>query len=237
MSLDILMHDLGGCEGCPVSIMRAYLSLERIGRIYAKRLGNHTLSKTFDVAIVTGNACINDQRIMKELEEIREKANIRIAYGSCASVGGITLFAKGGREPRPEHRTYLPVSYLVKVDYAIPGCPPSPNFLVSLLNMLKDGKGYFLPVFSAVAKAKKLSGYDLQDEVVLLGLCVGCGACTLSCPTHALKMVDGRPDLQPEKCIRCGTCTIRCPRFTQLLIRRFHPKIKILNQRSGGHEK
>lgn len=231
--LEILIHDLGGCEGCPLSIMRAYPQVMAFSNIYSKCLGNHTLDKKYDIAIVTGSVCINEPRIVEELKKIRENAYILVAYGSCASVGGITLFARGGREPRPEHRTYLPLSYVVDVDYAIPGCPPAPNFLVSLLNMIIRGKGYFLTVFAATAKAKKLSGFDLQDEIVLPGLCVGCGACVLSCPTHALQMVDKKPDLLPEKCIRCGACTIRCPRYTQILVRKFKPITKTLSPQEG----
>ncbi len=155
------------------------------------------------------------------MKRIRERSRILIAYGSCAAVGGIMLFARGGQEPRPDHRLYKPVTRVVDADYAIPGCPPAPSMLVSLINCLRAGKGYFLNLFHAAARAGKLSGFDLMDDVVLNGICVGCGACVLSCPTNALHMVEGKPDLVAEKCIRCGTCTVRCPRFSQLLIRRY----------------
>ena len=226
--LKILLHDLGSCEGCQISILRVYPRLTAFAELYSRYLGNHTLNGKFDVAVVTGSVCINEPRIIEELKKIRENTHILIAYGSCASVGGVTLFARGGKEPRPEHRTYFPLSHVVEVDYAIPGCPSAPTFLVNLLNMIMRSGGHFLTLFVAVAKAKKLSGFDLQDEIVLPGLCIGCGACVLSCPTHALQMVDGRPDLLPEKCIRCGTCVVRCPRYSQLLIQKFKPKVKTL---------
>ncbi len=232
--LRILIHDLGGCEGCPLSIMRAYADLKEVCEIHSKCLGNHSFDREYDIGIVTGSVCINEPRVVKEVRDLRKISKILVAYGSCASVGGITLFSRGGREPRPEHRTYLPVSFVVDVDYAIPGCPPSPNFLVNLIKMLRQGKCYFLSVFAAAAKARKRSGFDLQDEIVLQGLCIGCGACVLSCPTHALHMVDKKPDLLPEKCIRCGTCTIRCPRFTQLLVSRYRPTIKAIPAEGGG---
>ena len=93
-----------------------------------------------------------------------------------------------------------------------------------------------MDLFKAVSAYSKLSGFDLMDEVVLTGICVGCGACVLSCPTNALHMVDGRPDLIVEKCIRCGTCTVRCPRFTQILIQRYklRERAKMLASLVGG---
>jgi len=221
---DLLIYDVGGCEGCPLSILRVLPQLEERVHVSSRALGNLSLSRDYDYAVVTGSACINEERVTSIIRRIREKAKVLIAYGSCASVGGITLFCRGGQRPRPEHRTFLPISSVVEVDYAIPGCPPNPTLLVNLLDSL-EGKGgsrskYFLSLFSRVAKEKKLSGFDLMDEIVLSGLCIGCGACVLSCPAHALHMVEGKPDLIPEKCIRCGTCCVRCPRFTQLLLRR-----------------
>ncbi len=219
--VDILIYSIGGCEGCPLSILRIYPKLVNAVNVYSKYLGETSLSRDYDIAIVSGSVCINDQWSMNTLKTIREHARILVAYGSCASVGGITLFCRGGQEPKPEHRTFQPLSTIVKVDYAIPGCPPAPNLLLSLINSIRVGRGFFLQLFASVVKARKLSGFDLLDEIVLSGLCIGCGACILSCPNSALQMIDGKPDLIVEKCIRCGTCCVRCPRFTQLLIRRY----------------
>ena len=226
----LLVYDIGGCEGCPLSIIRALPQLTSIVDVYSSHLGNMDLDRDYDIIVVTGSICINDPVKVELLKKLRDKACILIAYGSCASVGGITLFCRGGQEPRPEHRTFQAISAVVDVDYAIPGCPPAPNLLVSLINSLKMGRGYFLQLFASIPRARKLSGFDLMDEIVLSGLCIGCGACVLSCPTHALHFVEGKPDLIVEKCIRCGTCCARCPRFTQILVRKYAPKPKLLSR-------
>ncbi len=220
MVLEVLVYDLGGCEGCPLSVLRGLQQIERVARLYINYLGNLDLDREYDVAVVTGAVCMNDDEKIEVLRKIRSKAGILIAYGSCASVGGITLFCRGGQSPRPEHRFWQPISRVVEVDYSIPGCPPAPASLFSLLNCISTGKGGLLGVFKALAKTHRLSGFDLIDEVVLTGLCVGCGVCTLSCPTHALEIIDGKPNLIVERCIRCGTCCSRCPRFTSLLVKR-----------------
>ncbi len=228
---DLLVLDIGGCEGCPLTILRIYPELSSIVNLYSRYVDKEIdLSKSYDVAIVTGAVCVNEPEIINKVRIVRSRSKILIAYGSCASVGGITLFSRGGQEPKPHHRTYQPLSAIVDVDYSIPGCPPAPTLLLTLVKSLIEGKGFMLSVFASASKVRRLSGFDLLDEVVLTGLCIGCGACVLSCPTNALQLVEGRPDLIVEKCIRCGTCCIRCPRFTQILIHKYPARPKTLQE-------
>lgn len=242
--LKVVHLDVGGCEGCAVTVLRVLPHLERIAETYTKYTHDEIPEDArFDVALVTGSVCLNDEEAVERLRRLRAKVKVLIALGSCASVGGVTLFARGGQSPKPEHRVWQPISAVVEVDYAVPGCPPAPMTVKSLMDSLAaENKGaavrrgqyfkrlfnskksqYFLHLFSSVARVRKLSGYDLLDDVVLTGLCVGCGVCVLSCPTNALRFIDRKPDLIPEKCIRCGTCYVRCPRASQVLIRRFPP--------------
>ncbi len=225
----ILLIDVGGCEGCSIAVLRALPSIEHRVELHSIYLGNLDLDSRYDIALVTGPICINDKHVTSKLERIRGISRILIAFGSCAAVGGIARFCRGGQEPRPEHRVYQPLSSIVEVDYAIPGCPPAPQVVDTLLLGLTRGSS-FLKVFAAVAKAKKLSGFDLLDDVVLSGLCVGCGACVLSCPTNALQMIEKKPDLVVEKCIRCGTCYVRCPRALHILLTRYPVQTKMLVQ-------
>jgi 2-oxoglutarate ferredoxin oxidoreductase subunit delta len=50
--------------------------------------------------------------------------------------------------------------------------------------------------------------------------CKGCGLCVTVCPTHALRMAEGRFNVKgyspvevadPEACTGCGVCTMICP--------------------------
>ncbi len=241
----ILHIDIGGCEGCAVTVLRALplirqgVGLPRGGtllkaEVHSKYLGNVDLNREYDIAIVTGSICLKDEEFVEKLKKVREISKILVAFGSCAAVGGVTLFARGGQLPKPEHMVWQPIAVVVDVDYAVPGCPPAPAAVKALLDQIVSGRGLFLNIFASAAKARKFSGYDLMDDVVLTGLCVGCGACVLSCPTQALQMIDRRPDLIPEKCIRCGTCYVRCPRATQVLMRRFPARPKTLREVRGG---
>lgn len=42
-------------------------------------------------------------------------------------------------------------------------------------------------------------------------LCIGCAHCTGSCPTGAIHIEDGHPQLDPNRCVDCGRCYLACP--------------------------
>jgi len=44
-----------------------------------------------------------------------------------------------------------------------------------------------------------------------LAECTGCGACADICPVDAVKMVDDKPQVDPDWCIGCGVCALQCP--------------------------
>ncbi len=41
--------------------------------------------------------------------------------------------------------------------------------------------------------------------------CIGCGACADICPVDAVKMVEDKPQVDPDWCIGCGVCAVQCP--------------------------
>ncbi len=43
-------------------------------------------------------------------------------------------------------------------------------------------------------------------------LCTACGQCVEACPTGALQMIEGQPELaEPEACAYCADCEDLCP--------------------------
>ncbi|MCL2760528.1 MAG: aldo/keto reductase [Desulfuromonadales bacterium] len=48
---------------------------------------------------------------------------------------------------------------------------------------------------------------------IMKNFCKGCGECVKACASDALKMVNGKPDLNEEACILCGYCGAECPEF------------------------
>lgn len=41
--------------------------------------------------------------------------------------------------------------------------------------------------------------------------CVGCFLCEENCPVNAIRIVEGKVQLDNDKCIRCNVCTNKCP--------------------------
>jgi ferredoxin len=48
-------------------------------------------------------------------------------------------------------------------------------------------------------------------EVTVTARCVGCGACLLTCPEHAIRPVGGRLRVRDDRCTGCGECVEVCP--------------------------
>lgn len=47
--------------------------------------------------------------------------------------------------------------------------------------------------------------------VVNKGTCIGCEACVGVCPVNAIKMNEGKAEIDPDVCIDCGACEGTCP--------------------------
>ena len=47
--------------------------------------------------------------------------------------------------------------------------------------------------------------------VTFTAACTGCGACLLTCPTHAIRPVGGRLEARDDRCTGCGECVEICP--------------------------
>jgi len=47
--------------------------------------------------------------------------------------------------------------------------------------------------------------------VVTFAGCAGCGACLLTCPTHAIRPYGGELYALPHLCTGCGECAEICP--------------------------
>ena len=41
--------------------------------------------------------------------------------------------------------------------------------------------------------------------------CNGCESCVEECPSEAIKMVDGKAEIEVDACVDCGVCVDTCP--------------------------
>jgi len=209
---------LCSCCGCLVSLADTYEKLldvlNSIELVYCQTLADAREIPECDIALVEGSVCLDDHHSLEVAKEVREKAKIVVALGACAATGGVTRYCRGNQLSKPVHSSFSPLTEVIKVDLAIPGCPPSPEAIVSVITVALNGDMEYLQPFAELAEnGSEACGCDVINKVVNKSLCMGCGTCASACPTRAIEMLDGRPNILKELCIKCGACSVQCPRI------------------------
>jgi len=155
---------LTGCTGCTVSFLdlsEGILEvLEKFELVYGTVLIDAKSYEHANVCIIEG--CVANEDDVKEVEEAREKADIIVTLGSCACFGGINSLRNLNNVNTVLKRSYVdvetnvagkipddvpvllqnvrPVKDIIKVDHAIPGCPPLPELIKSGLMDILAGR-------------------------------------------------------------------------------------------------
>jgi coenzyme F420-reducing hydrogenase gamma subunit len=161
---------LAGCFGCHMSILdidERILDLVELVEFHKSPITDiKTFSKDCDIGLIEGGCC-NDENI-HTLIEFRKRCTILVALGECAIMGGLPGMRNGiplaeclkeayldgptvsDANPRsiipadPDipkilDRVY-PCHEVVKIDYALPGCPPRADLIWDALLALLTGK-------------------------------------------------------------------------------------------------
>lgn len=182
MGVTTAMEWLGSCSGCEIAILNIGEDLvpiitEALDIVHAPVLMDHkyfgqcgegvTLTiPNAVVGIVTGG--VSNHEHMEILEEMREKCQVLIALGTCATHGGIPalmngqdlgdavadIFStestdEGAPIPTIEVPPLLDRVYAcdekVKIDMQLPGCPPNPELIAEVIVSLVEGRDPVLP--------------------------------------------------------------------------------------------
>lgn len=182
MGVTTAMEWLGSCSGCEIAILNIGEDLvpiitEALDIVHAPVLMDHkyfgqcgegvtlTIPKAV-VGIVTGG--VSNHEHIEILEEMREKCQVLIALGTCATHGGIPalmngqslddavtdIFStestdEGAPIPNVEVPPLLDRVYAcdekVKIDMQLPGCPPNPALIAEVIISLVEGRDPVLP--------------------------------------------------------------------------------------------
>ncbi len=164
----IATTSLCGCFGCHMSLLdidERIIQLAELVEFDRSPVNDiKTIVGTVDVGLVEGG-CANEENI-KVLREFREHCNVLISVGDCAINGGVpamrnsiplkecyeeaflngpTVVNPSGKIPSDDEIPLLlnkvyPCHEVVKVDYHLPGCPPSADTLWESLVALLTGK-------------------------------------------------------------------------------------------------
>nr|Q00393.1 RecName: Full=Coenzyme F420 hydrogenase subunit gamma; AltName: Full=8-hydroxy-5-deazaflavin-reducing hydrogenase subunit gamma; Short=FRH [Methanococcus voltae]CAA43498.1 F420-reducing hydrogenase subunit [Methanococcus voltae PS] len=224
---------MSGCTGCLISLTDTYEKLldilGSVELVYALTLTGEKTEITetddkilierdipggIDIALVEGSVCLDDHHSMDDILTTRKNSKKSlVALGACAASGGVTRFRRVGQMSQPSHASFVPIGDVIKVDLALPGCPPSTESIVKLLTAALEGDMEYLEPFAEIAKyGKDACGCDVIKEVINKSLCMGCGTCAAACQVNAIDMVEAKPNINSEFCIKCGICSAQCPR-------------------------
>jgi len=163
--LKVATTSLAGCFGCHMSFLdideRLFPLLERI-ELDRSPLTDIKHCGKCDIGFIEGGIC-NAENV-HVLREFRKNCRILVAVGACAINGGLPAqrnhldlgqclqevyetepgLARGGipndsELPLPLDKVH-PLHEVVKVDYFLPGCPPSADAIWKFLNDLLAGR-------------------------------------------------------------------------------------------------
>ncbi len=164
---------LAGCFGCHMSLLDIddrILKLVELIEFHKSPINDiKTFSARCAVGLIEGGCC-NEENV-EVLKQFRKNCDVLISVGECAIMGGIpamrnniplrecleeayikgpTVYNPSGEIPNDEEIPLLldkvyPCSDVVKIDYHLPGCPPSADTIWAALVALLTGEPVELP--------------------------------------------------------------------------------------------
>ena len=195
----LAIFDFACCEGCQLQIVNMeaeLLSLLEHVEPVEWREAISDQSNDYDIAIVEGS--ITREEDADRLREIRKQADILIALGACATLGGVNklknlfdigevktaVYAGSADMPHLETARVQALEELVDVDYKIEGCPIDASELVSVIKALLVGRQPTQPNYPVCVECKMRENpcRYAYDEICLGPITrAGCGA---RCPSN-----------------------------------------------------
>jgi len=180
-----------GCQGCQFSILLIegiFSILKDFDVKYFHLLKEKNKESEFDLVFVEG--AITTKVQIKILKEIRKKSKYVVAFGTCATHGGIPAMRNFLETNELKKYTYnqnlsedsidaAPISKYIKVDYQMYGCPIIKKEFITFLKLFlkkKELKESETPV--CMECPRKGKDCYLQNKIPCLGALThgGCNA-------------------------------------------------------------
>ncbi len=164
----VAFFDFACCEGCQLQVANlgeALLDiLSLINVVEFREVMSEKWDQSFDISIIEGS--ITTKHAIERIKEIRKRSKVLIAYGSCATIGGINGMKNNFKLDDIRQSVYgdkykffptvetRPVSDIVNVDYFVHGCPIYPPEFLKVLKAALAGLPYFVPDTAVCVECK-----------------------------------------------------------------------------------
>lgn len=193
----IAVFDFTSCEGCELQLANkedtllpflASIEVIQFREISSEKGGG------YGIAFIEGAISRSDE--LERLREIREKADILVALGSCACFGGV-IRQKNAYDPSEANREIygafvketLPVravKEIVPVDLEIPGCPVNKEEVERVVQHLMLGVPVNFPAYPVCVECKQRFLVCMYEKGELCLGPITRGGCNAVCPAGGL---------------------------------------------------
>ncbi len=210
MKPKVAVFDFGGCEGCQLQLVNLEERLlDLVGLVDVRQWREAMSEHADDYAIALVEGSITRESEIPRLQAIRSQATVLVAIGACAHTGGVNAMKNAAPMEQALRTVYgdqaswfdtipaRPLSAVVPVDLAIPGCPIDRTELLEVVKAVLMGKTPTLPTYSVCVQCKMAENNCVFD----LGLtCMGPvtrAGCQAVCPSNGNRCLGCR-GLVPE---------------------------------------
>ncbi len=176
----VAFFDFACCEGCQLQVANLgealFDILGVVDVVEFREVMSEKWDRELDIAIVEGS--ITDPHAEKRIRQIRERSTILIAYGSCATIGGVNGMKNNfplediGRSVYGSDYGFFPtektraINQVVAVDYFVHGCPVYPAEFVAVIKAARQGIPYCPPDYPVCVECKLNENVCMYDRGV-----------------------------------------------------------------------
>lgn len=197
----VAFFDFASCEGCQLCAIDltpeqlldliSVIDIVEFREAISEKLAE---SERYDVVLIEGS--ITRDEDIPRLKKIRERANILVALGACAHIGGINALKNFQTKDEYQKAVYpddpkkyataetKAISEIVKVDAFIPGCPIDTGEFVRVVKNVALGKNPDIPDYPVCVECKKKENVCVYEKgLQCLGPVIRAG-CDARCPSN-----------------------------------------------------
>lgn len=186
------LFSLTSCGGCLYEIGnlgQVQLELEKFFDIFDLRDKSDFDISRFDIALIEGNPDTEGQ--IDLLRKIRRRSDKVIIVGACSDLGGVQSIRNSIPKKLINKDRARSASEIVRVDFLVPGCPPTTSELLEVVMDTYWGKTHHLPDLAVCFECRKNENEcRIKDNKICLGpitragcnsICVNQGEACLGC--------------------------------------------------------
>ncbi|MBI5700848.1 cytochrome B [Candidatus Saganbacteria bacterium] len=178
----VAFFDFTCCEGCQLQVANMGEALVDVLNLIEVVEFREAMSEKYDgeldLAIIEGS--ITTPHDVERIKKIRARSKAVLAYGSCATIGGVNgmknafdlndirKYVYGKDYEKFDTQETRAVHQVIKVDYFVNGCPVYIPEFVTVLKAVLAGLPYAVPDHAACLECK------LNENVCMYDKGIGC---------------------------------------------------------------